>query len=112
MDTYLIEDDTALVRQEGDTADLEIEVPNILDMTLFDEVKFLAVRRGVNTIEKSLSSGTITVNGQIVHMLFNEEDTKGKAGEHRWEIEASNTTPRRVVTFARGELEIIKERIV
>lgn len=111
MATYIISKEIDLTRQEGDTADIVFVVPATLDMGLFTEVKFLAVKRGVDTIDKSVSDGTITVDGQTITIPLLIADTKSKSGEHKWELEVSNDTPE-IITIGKGLLTVTKELIV
>lgn len=111
MATYIISREIDLTRQEGDTADIVFVVPAALDMDLFTEVKFLAVKRGVDTIDKSVSGGTITVSDQTITIPLLAADTKSKSGEHKWELEVSNATPE-IITIGKGTLTVTKELIV
>lgn len=109
MATYL-KTDTTLTRQEGDTAEIVLVVPNIINMDDFTEIKFKATKKGSTIISKSLLAGTIIKSDQTITVNIFTNDTKGHAGNCEWELEISNETPT-VHTIAGGPL-IIKKEII
>ena len=109
MATYLIKRELTITRQEGDTADVVIVAPDVLDMDLYD-VQFKVVdssRRPV--MNKTTAGGTITKDGQTITIPLLTADTKNKAGKHSWEMQI--TTETEVITIGRGPFIIISETI-
>lgn len=110
MATYLIGSEIHISRQEGDTADIVLVVPSVLDLSNFTEVKFQVKNATKTIISKSLTGTTISVSDQTITIPLLTTDTKSKPGVHRWELEISNDTPE-VITIARGNFTIVKEII-
>jgi hypothetical protein len=110
MATYLIGSETEIKRQEGDTGDIIITMPESLSMTPYTQTKFQVKNlSGTVIINKSVSAGTITVSGQTITIPLLTTDTKGYAGQYRWELEISNSTE--VITVAKGVFIIVEEII-
>jgi hypothetical protein len=110
MATYNTARDISLRRQEGDSSDLTVIVPTLLDMkgaTVRFQVKDIAGRL---LIDKSTLQSTIFLEGQTIHLQFDPTDTKRRSGIHRWELEV--TISGSIYTIARGSFEIVKELIV
>jgi hypothetical protein len=109
MVTYNTARDIPLRRQEGDTSDLTVVVPSLLDMTTASvrfQVRDIAGRL---LIDKSSADASATVEGQTIYIPFLPSDTKRRGGVHRWELEV--TIAGNVYTIARGPFEIVKELI-
>lgn len=110
MPTYLIKKEKPITRQEGDTAEVVVVVPDVIDMGSY-EVQFKVTdssRRAV--FSKSSGAGTITVSGQTVTIPIAADDTKRKPGKHSWEMQITNNTPE-VITIGRGPFVIVGEMI-
>ena len=110
MATYIPEK-ADLVKIEGNTFDIIITFPTILDLSLFDEIILQIRNAGVLLVQKLLSDGTIIRTGQKITAKFTENDTLGKAGEHKWEIEFRNDTPE-VITGCYGSIKINSKLII
>lgn len=104
MTTYNIQKEITITRQEGDSSDLSINVPEILDIT--GATAIFQVR---SMVDKIILSKSIIPQGQQINCLFNPQDTEGKAGIHRWELEL--IWGERHITIGRGNFEIIKQLI-
>jgi hypothetical protein len=110
MATYLIKKEITITRQEGDSADIVIVVPNVIDMSLYDaqfQVRDTTLRRLI--ISKTSNAG-ISIAGQTLTIPLATDDTKNKAGKHRWELQLSNNTPE-IITIGRGTFIIVNELI-
>ena len=94
MATYLIKSEKHFTRQEGDSADVEIIVPEIIDMGNYD-AHFVAV--------------DISIQGQRITIPILPADTKGKTGKHRWELQINSTE--NIYTIGRGFFYIVSELI-
>lgn len=104
MTTYNISRELPIERQEGDSSDLTINVPPVLDLTGF------TARFQVRSLsDKLILSKSVTPQGQTLLFEFTPEDTRLKPGSHRWELEV--TQGERVITIGRGPFEIIKKII-
>ena len=108
MASYIISKEINITRQEGDTADVVFNVPSILDMSPFTEVKFQVKSGSATIISKSLSGSSISVSGQVITIALAASDTKGKASG-RWELEVSADSD--IKTIGRGDFNIIPELI-
>lgn len=104
MTTYNISRELPIFRQEGDSSDLQINVPEVLNMAGF--TARLQVR---SQADKLILSKTITPQGQSLLFDFTPEDTRLKSGTHRWELEVM--MGERVITIGRGPFEIVKKII-
>ncbi len=106
--------DISITRQEGDTGSIVITVPDIISLADFTVIKFHVFRSGSTIISKELgdSSGTLNVAGQVITINLEPDDTKGYKGTNRWELEISGNPDNEVITIGKGDLIIIKERIV
>lgn len=104
----------ALTRQEGDTGSIVLIVPDVIDLSTFTVVKFCVFRSGVAFIYKELddSSGDLTVDGQTITVVLNEEDTQGYKGTNYWECEISGNPDEEIITIGKGEFIVLRERIV
>lgn len=109
MTTYIIKADITIIRQEGDQADIQILVPDVLSLT-GATIKFAVKTNGGRTVLYK-NTDDMTIVGQLITIPLEPEDTKNKAGSHRWEIEISNSdiAP---VTIGRGDFILVKELIV
>lgn len=99
-----------LVRREGNTFDIVITFPTILDLSTFTEIKLQIKNASVLFIEKLFSNGTIIRDGQKIIVNFTENDTLGKSGEHKWEVELRNDIPE-VITVCYGKINIVSKLI-
>lgn len=107
MPTYLIKRETAITRQEGNTADVTLVIPDIIDMNLY-EAEFKIVNASHRTIlSKSSVAGTLVISGQVIEIPLPAGDTEDKAGNHLWELEIYNQTQR--FTIGRGKFIIIRK---
>lgn len=97
--------DIDIVRQEGDTSKLEIEIPELITLP-GRSIHFEVFDKAGNTIFKKT---TWNVSGQQIDCEILESDTKGKAGNHRHEMEIFDSNV--VYTIMRGSFDIIPERI-
>lgn len=110
MATYLIGSETTITRQEGDSADIVMVVPDTLDMDSYPNVKLqVKTTKGVLLIDKATGSG-ISVTGQTITVTLNPVDTKNRSGRHKWECEINDGT--NYITIARGPFEIEAELIL
>lgn len=123
-DTYLIDTEIELVRQEGDTASIEFlnYIEGGLDLTGYT-IKFQAFKNGVVAIDKTTEDGTIIVEdilddgiliGQDIYIPLISTDTIGLSGILPFEIEVSkdvNTVNESIITIGKGSLRIIKQKI-
>lgn len=111
MVAYLIKSEKPITRQEGDTpAPIVFVVPDSLNMSGYQvkfEVRNASLRR---VMLKSTEDGSITVDGQMISIPLLESDTKGKPGNHRWEMQFYNNNPV-IITTGRGPFVIINESI-
>lgn len=109
MVTYNTARDIPLRRQEGDSSDLTVVVPSLLDMngaSVRFQVRDIAGRL---VMDKGTGDASATVEGQTIYIPFLPVDTKRRGGVHRWELEV--TIAGNVYTIARGPFDIVKELI-
>jgi hypothetical protein len=114
MATYLIKSEKTITRQEGDTADIVMVVPAALDMDLYPDVIFLVVNSDAETVfqkDTIESTPTITVIDQTITIPLLDTDTKGYAGEHRWELQVADFSTPDIRTIGRGDFIINAEII-
>lgn len=110
MPTYIIDREIAITRQEADTADVVFTVPDLLDMSRFSEVRFqVANSMRSNVLKKSLTEGSLSLQGQVITVPLQSADTKGKSGKFKWELEISNATE--VITIGRGDFIVVPQQI-
>lgn len=111
MPTYRIAKPFDIRRQEGDTGEISITCPPILDLTQTPITRFWVVdtRNGKLVFKKE--GNTTNINGQKILINLAVADTKGSAGTHDWELEISNTDKSIVHTIGRGKFIIEKELI-
>jgi hypothetical protein len=106
----IIAADIPIRRQEGNTAMLEIEVPEIINMA--GKSIHFAVFKGRSVIFEKINHDDRTdwtVTGQDISTKLNESDTKGSGGNWHYELEVWSGT--NVYTIMRGDFVIIPERI-
>jgi hypothetical protein len=109
MATYLIKREITITRQEGDTADVVIVVPDVIDMGNY-EAHFSVKDNSRRTVmNKETGNGTAYVSGQTITIPLAATDTKNKPGKHRWELQLTNETE--VITIGRGNFVIVNEII-
>lgn len=109
MATYLIKSEKTITRQEGDSADLGIIVPEALPLTAPVSAKFVVKDVTGRTLITKTSPDAITISGQNITLAFQPSETKSKSGTHRWELEI--TTAGNTYTIGRGNFIIMKELI-
>lgn len=118
---YIVSKEIAITRHEGDTSEIQIIVPDVLPMSNFTEVIFQArenlvesgkIIKGAGSLvfEKKKSTGGILVDGQSIRIIIDSIDTKGKSGNHSWELEISNDDPE-IITIGKGIFKITREII-
>jgi len=107
MATYLIAQEIAITRQEGDLADVVFVVPDVLSMTGKEATFKVNSDKYGSFIAKESSAGDITIVGQTITIPLLAADTKDKKGRHRWELEVTGP-----ITIGRGVFNVIKELIV
>ena len=110
MVTYNIARGIALRRQEGDSSDLKVIVPTLLDMTGATARFQVKDSAGRLLIDKSTLQSTVSLEGQTIYMRFAPADSNRRAGVYRWELVV--TIAGNIYTIARGSFEIIKELIL
>jgi len=104
MSTYLIASEKTITRQEGDDADLVITVPALYSMTSATVIFEVQDSKGNVIFTK-----TPTPALQVITITFNAVDTKGYAGNKRWELQC--TKGGKIATLGRGDFIITKEMI-
>lgn len=109
MATYLIKKEYDITRQEGDTADVVIIVPDILDMQDYQAQFAVKSNMGETIFDKKTAEGTATKTGQTITVPIAPADTKGKPGKYRWELQVTKINE--VITIGRGVFLIVRELI-
>ena len=109
MATYLIKREITITRQEGDTADVVIVVPEVINMENYNARFAVKDNIGKTVFEKNSENSEMTITGQTITIPLLVADTKKKAGKHRWELQISNETE--VITIGRGVFVIVNELI-
>lgn len=106
MATYLKGQSPEITRQEGDDADITFIIPDIIN-TDGAILKFQVFRAYVPLpiLEKQ-----ITMSGQQATIVLDKSDTKGKSGNHLYEIELT-LSHGKVVTVAQNKFNITPELI-
>ncbi len=103
--TTILAAEINIERQEGDTAGIVIELPEIINLP--------GKNIHLEVFDKSLRSvfakTSWAVDGQTVSCDITEADTKGKAGRHRYEFQVWDA--QKVYTTLRGEFLVHPERI-
>lgn len=108
-ESYIIEKRIPLPpRQEGDTGQIQFEVPEEIPMA-GRTVTFLVVSRLGDEIMRKVSPTTITLSGQVITIPLLPADTKGKSGTHQWEMEFTGMGE--TITVGHGDITITKELI-
>lgn len=104
MATYLIKSEKSITRQEGDSADIIVNVPALFPLV------GASVRFGVydnSGIRKIYKSGdAITIEAQKITIPLLPADTKGLPNSLVWEMEVEIAG--NVYTIGRGKFIIIK----
>lgn len=106
MATYLKGQSPEIIRQEGDDADITFIIPDIID-TNGATLKFQVFRSYDST---PILSKEIVMTGQQATIILDKTDTKGKSGNHQYEIELTLSNGK-VVTVARNTFNIKSELI-
>ncbi len=109
MATYLIKREISITRQEGDTAEVTIIVPEVINMQNYNARFTVKNNSRRSLIDKKSQDGDIIITGQTITVPLLVADTKGKSGKHSWELEISSTND--VFTIGRGIFMIKSELI-
>ena len=109
MATYLIKREITITRQEGDTADVVIVVPEVINMENYNARFAVKDNIGKTVFEKKSENSEMTITGQTITIPLLVADTKKKAGKHRWELQITNENE--VITIGRGFFVIVNEII-
>lgn len=109
MATFLIKREITITRQEGDTADVVIVVPEVINMANYDARFSVKDSNGRTVFDKKSENAELTISGQTITIPLLIADTKRKAGKHRWELQITNATE--VITIGRGVFVIVNELI-
>ncbi len=100
--TVIISKETPIVREEGSTSAIELEVPATISMTgLSAHLKVVQHMTQKVILEKT----SWNITGQEMWVALSEADTLGKAGNHRYELVVYNANDKRV-TIMRGPFTI------
>jgi hypothetical protein len=101
-----------ITRQEGDTSDFEVIVPDIIDMT-GASVKFqIKDSSGRIILARSTDDENIVLDEQQIYIVFQSADTKRKNGKFRYEVEVTTRYPAvAVYTILKGIWELTPELI-
>ena len=126
VDTYLIDEDLDLTRQQGDTAAIEFlsYIEDGIDLTGYT-IRFKAFKSGVVVIDKTTVDGSITVTdikdsalvviGQNIYIPLAASDTEDLTGVLLHEMEISKDVgeaTESIITIGKGKITIVKLRIV
>ena len=104
MASYLIEQEETITRQEGDVADIEITVPDLLPMTA-KQVHFQVFDpNGRRIIDKPV--GSISIVGQVITIPLYPLDTLNHSGKNTWELKIYDQSG--PVTCGKGMFQIVK----
>jgi hypothetical protein len=87
MPTFLVERPITITRQEGDLADIVFTIPAILDTADYGIRFSVKDDKGRTVLKKDTAENDITVQYQKVTIPLLPADTKGKPGNHKWEVE-------------------------
>jgi len=104
MASYLITQEITITRQEGDTADIEFTVPDVLDIT--NATVIFQIRNAKNTI--LYNAAPVPVAQDITVPLL-PATTKGYSGRHRWELQVNISGA--IITIGKGDFVILPEQI-
>jgi hypothetical protein len=109
MATYLVRAPKQITRHEGDLADISIIVPEILSLAVYGVRFQVKDSSGRSIFRKDTADATITVAGQTANIALLPADTKGRAGNHKWEAELYNQNG--PITIGYGQFVINPELI-
>jgi hypothetical protein len=87
MPTYLVERPITITRQEGDLADIVFTIPAILNPADYGIRLSVKDDKGRTVLKMDTAANDITVQDQMVTIPLLPADTKGKPGNHKWEVE-------------------------
>lgn len=112
MATYLIGREIPITRQEGDNADIVIQVPVELSLAGDVSLRFQVTDKKDTYVvfEKNIGNGA-TIAGQVITIILLPEDTTGFNGVFKWELEVTKASDYGIVTIGRGDFKIIKQII-
>jgi len=124
VDTYLIDEDLDLVRQQGDTAAIEFlsYIDEGIDLTGYT-IKFKAFKSGVAVIDKStdddivvteITDSSLVLEGFDIYIPLDASDTKDLTGSLKYEIEVSKDVgleTESIITIGKGTITMVKLRI-
>ena len=108
MARYLVAAATKLMPlQAGDYPQpLAFIVPSSLDMT-DREVQFtMEDQDGTEIVSKDVAGGFVELEGQVIIVMFEEADTKGRSGVFDWVLKTS--TADELITIGYGTIQINK----
>lgn len=127
VDTYLIEKELLITRQEGDTASIVFSMLFETGIDLTDyTVKFQVFKRDVVVIDKTTADNTIqvedimsadsvpVVEGQSIIIPLAASDTEGKSGVYSFEMEISKNVGvvgESIITIGEGGFTVVKQKI-
>jgi hypothetical protein len=107
MARYLIEAATRLQPlQAGDYPQpLAFIVPTVIDMADYTDAVFtMEDSTGLEVINKNVASGFVEVVGQVITILFEENDTKDIYGVFDWVLKITNANEK--ITIGYGAIQI------
>jgi hypothetical protein len=105
MPTFLVKQEKTIIRQEGDTADVVFNLPEIIDPSEY-EIKFSLfsnVAQGTILFSKT---DEIIVEGQQITVPILPADTLNKQGEKYWELSIETSEVKH--TIGKGIFKIVK----
>ena len=108
MSTYLIENQFAITRQQGDISDIVFVLQNTLPLTGMT-VKFQVRNTKNELLIDKVSPTNITVVGQQITIPLLKVDTETLKGTLNWECEITKEGTR--ITIGQGEFIVVKTYI-
>ena len=102
--------DIDLTRQEGDDSDVVFIVPAEA-LTLTVDTTAIFQVKSIKEVIQFTKSSTINITSQTITIPFIPSDTKGKSGNHRWELQVTDDSFV-IKTIGGGMFRIRKELIV
>lgn len=108
MSTVLVAKKINISRQEGDTADVEMIIPDGFDMTAYSGLfQVYNSHRDCIITKTTAGNGGITIDGQKILVKLDEKDTDGFGGTHSWFYRILKEGVR--LTIGKGQFIIIRE---
>ena len=108
MQSYIVETEQDITRQEGDTGSIQFTIPVVLNPASYTILFKVFTRNGTVVFTKADAAWTRAT--QTITAYLAAVDTKGYEGNHRWELQFSSATE--VITVGKGCFKILKEEIV